>query len=105
MKDIIDWVIKHWAELSAALGIGGASGFTAKKLTDKKQDAKITELEKKVGQIDKSLDQLKNDIAVNTMFDKQFREQVEREYNGIKESMTEIKSSVNSILSHLLDKK
>lgn len=104
MKDIHDWLIKHWAELAAALGIGGGSGLAAKKLTDKKQDKKISELESKVNDMEKAITQLKNDIKTNTMFDKQFRDQMEREYNGIKEDMKEVKRGLEQILGHLLNK-
>ncbi len=105
MTDFLNWFIKHWAELAAALGLGGGSGLLAKKMTDKKQDKKISDLEKKVNSLNEDMLQLKNDIKTNTMFDKQFREQVEKEYNGIKEGMREIKEGLQLLTNHLLNKK
>ncbi len=96
--EILNWIIKHWPELAAAVGIGGGSGLAAKKLTDKKQDGKIADLETKVNDMDKALTKLKTDIETNTKFDKQFREQVEG-------SMQEIKTQLNQILGHLLNTK
>ena len=104
MKDIFEWFVKHWPELFGSLTLGGGGAFGVKKLTDKKQDAKIKQLENKVGDMEKEVTQLKNDISVNTMFDKQFREQVEREYTGIKEGMKEIKESLQLLTNHLLNK-
>lgn len=96
--EILNWVIKHWPELAAAIGIGGGSGFAAKKLTDKKQDGKISELETKVNALDKTLTKVQSDIETNTKFDKQFRDQVEA-------SMTEVKTRLDQILGHLLNNK
>ena len=103
--DILNWIVKHWPEFAAALGIGGGSGLAAKKLTDKRQDKKISALEKKVNDMDKTITQLKNDIKTNTMLDKQFRDQMEQEYNGIKEDMKEVKRGLEQILGHLLNQK
>ena len=104
MKDLLNWIIAHWAELTAALGTGGAGALGAKKLADRKQDDKINELQKKINALEKEMAQLKNDISTNTMFDKQFREQVEKDYKGIKNEMGEIKDRLNQILEHLLNK-
>ena len=105
MIEFLNWVTKHWAELAAALGLGGGSGFLAKKITDKEQDRKISYLEDKLESMEKHLIQLENDVKTNTMFDKQFREQMEREYGIIKEGMKEVKGSLKQILGHLLDNK
>lgn len=104
MQDFLNYIIKHWPELAAAIGIGGGSGFAAKKLTDKNQDKKISYLETKVDSMDKQLTQLKNDINTNTLFDKQFREQMEKEYSIIKDDIREVKGNLKQILGHLLSK-
>lgn len=105
MIEVLNWVSKHWAELTTALGVGGGGGFVAKKITDRKQDKKISYLEDKLNSMDKQLIQLENDVKTNTMFDKQFRDQMEREYNVIKEGMKGVKDDLKQILGHLLDKK
>lgn len=98
MDSLINWISAHWAELLTALGLGGGSGLAAKKLADKKQDAKIEVLEKEVSK-------LKIDMHTNTLYDEQFRQQVERDYLAIKEDMREVKGRLEQILNHLLSKK
>ena len=95
--DLLNWIAKHWAEFAAALGIGGSSGLLAKKFTDKKQDKKINSLEKKVNS-------LESDIKTNTQFDKQFREQMGADYNGIKEEIGKINGRLDQILILLVKK-
>lgn len=105
MIDIVNWVVKHWPELAAAFGIGGGSGFAAKKFADRKQIENIDVLEKNVKAMNEEISQLKHDVVVNTMFDKQFRDQVEKDYHAIKDDMKEVKRSLEQILNHLLNKK
>lgn len=96
--DIVEWCTKYWGELITAIGIGGSSGFAAKRLTNKRRDRRIKSLENKIEDFDKSLLQIKKDIETNTLFDKQFRNQVEA-------SMVEVKARLDQILGHLLNTK
>lgn len=102
--EIYNWIIKHWPELVAALGLGGGGGIASKKLTDKQQDKKISELEKQIHGMKKDAVNLKHDVTTNTLLDQQFREQMAREYNSIQGDISEVKTSVNNILTHLLSK-
>ena len=105
MTEIVSWLTANWGDVAAYIGIGGGSGIAAKKFTDKKQDTKIGGLENKILAIDKELIKIKGDIEKNTQFDKQFREQTEKEYHGIKKDMDDIKRGVDRILGHLLNSK
>ena len=111
-----NWILKHWIELAALLGIGGGSGLAGSKLMgknqdrliadiDEKQNKKIAEVEGKIADIDKALMEVKNDIATNTLFDKQFREQMEKDRQALQASMNDIKGNVDRILNHLLNAK
>lgn len=105
MDTVLIWLGNHWAELLAAFGVGSGGGLAAKKIADKKQDAQIATLEKNVLFMDKEITQLKNDVKTNTAFDKQFRDQVEREHSTFKEDMKEVKGRLDQILNHLLSNK
>jgi peptidoglycan hydrolase CwlO-like protein len=96
--EFYEWILKHWAEILTALGVGSGGSFAAKKLTDKKQDAKINKLDERVGGMERKLADVEKDIETNTKFDKQFRDQVEG-------SMQEIKGQLSQILGHLLNTK
>jgi len=98
MNDLLNWIIKHWPELAAAVGVGGGGGLAAKKLTDKKQDQKISKLEERVDIMDRAILKVQSDIETNTKFDQEFRNQVES-------TMTDVKSRLDLILDHLLNKK
>jgi len=95
--DLYNWLVKHWPELLAALSLGGGGGIASKKLTDKKQDKKISDLEVKINSLEK-------DIETNTLFDKQFREQMGENYNGIKEDIRGVNGRLDQILVHLAKK-
>lgn len=104
----------------ATLGIGGGGGFVAKKMMhkkaehqgvipvkkiiDKKLENEIAELEDKFNSIEKAMIELKKDVHANTAFDKQFRDQMQREHDGVKDDMKELKKQVQQILGHLLNK-
>lgn len=105
MESILNWLAHHWTEIAAAIGGGSGSGVIVKKMVDKQQDISIKKLEGKVNTLNVDMARLRSDIDMNTAFDKQFREQVEREYNGLKESLSEVKNGVNQILGHLLNSK
>lgn len=112
MVDLLQWLTKHYPELLAAIGLGGGSGFLSKKLTDKNQDSKIKYLEddlrsanKKLSNMAKEIVQVQNDVKTNTLFDKQFREQTQREYSIIEKEMKDVKNSLDRILTHLLSHK
>jgi hypothetical protein len=103
--DVLRWVGEHYPELVGALGLGSGGGLVAKKLADRKQDRAIAGLKKKITSIDMDLVKVKNDIATNTLFDKQFRDQMRVDYKGIKEETSEIKARLETILTHLLNSK
>ncbi len=98
MKEITDWLLIHWPELVAALGIGSGSAIGTKKLIDKNQNVRLDSLESKTIEMEKAITKLETDIETNTKFDKQFREQ-------INQSMSEVKNQLDRILDHLLKSK
>ena len=100
-----EWLTQNWPELAAALGLGAGSGLATKKLADKEQDKKIQTLQDRLDELDKRTNQLENDVVTNTMFDKQLRQQMEREYSAIQGEISEVKGRLEQILNHLLNMK
>lgn len=115
VKFIIDWLLNHWGEIvGGGLLAGGSSGATKlvsvrnqnKRISeiDKKQDKRLSKIETELLAMEKQVAKLKTDIETNTRFDKQFREQMEKEYNHVKETMNDVKSRLDQIMNHLLNK-
>lgn len=100
--DILKWALDNWPTVVATLGIGGGGGIAAKKITDKKQDAKISKIEKRISELEKTVANLEKDVQTNTLFDNQFREQMKDEYNGIKAEIKGVKATLEKILFELL---
>jgi hypothetical protein len=105
MHDLLKWLETHWTELLSYLGLGGGSGFLAKKLVDKAQDQKIKSLEHRIGMSEADIVKLKSDIEINTLFDKDFRVQVADRQSELKEDMKEVKGRLDQIFNHLLNQK
>lgn len=102
--ELFKWILDNWEQILAILGVTGGSGLITKLIIDKNQNKKIQDIEGKIISMEKEIAQLKNDIETNTMFDNQFRQQVEKEYNSIKEAIKEIKDSLSQLMAHLLNK-
>lgn len=104
MDNITEWLVEHWPELAAALGVGGGGGLIGKKLTDSTQDKKIKEMETILNLHDKKISKMALDIDINSRFDEQFREQVDKDRTQILETLKEIKASQSQMIDHLLSK-
>lgn len=105
--DFLNWIMKHWPELAANLGIVGSGGLAVKKMTsniDKKQDEKISKLENRLNDTDKKMVQLKSDIETNAKLDSQFREQTQQMHKSLENGIKDVKKSLETITAHLLNK-
>lgn len=94
----MEWIKEHWAEILTFLGFGSGGVAAGKHLVDKEQD-------KRIGDLEKVTQELKNQLELNTRFDKQFREEFKEfktdtkdELKGIREEQT---SSFNQIIEIL----
>jgi chromosome segregation ATPase len=116
-QDAVDWVVSHWESILGFLGVGGGGHAIGKKLADKKHDTEIKTLKEQFNEISKKFDDvnqevktlekdinsLNRDVAINTAYDKQFREQMEKQHSGFREDLKEVKGSLQQILNHLLN--
>lgn len=100
-----DWLELHWIEILTTIGIGGGSGLAGNKLSDKKRDDKIDELKLEVDENKRNIQEMKADINTNTLFDKQFRDQMKDERKEIKDSLKELKEAQSKMFDYLLNNK
>ena len=111
MENIIEWLVNHWPELAAALGIGGGGGLISKKLIDSKQDDKIESIktmlnshQSKINMLERKLIKIGIDVETNSKFDFQFREQVDKDRSQILDTLKEIKEAQSKMIDYLLNK-
>lgn len=76
MDQFVNWLSLHWAELLAYLGLGAGGAAGAQKLRDKNQDVKLkkhsdtlTEIDKRLNEMDKLIVKVQNDLALNQQAD------------------------------------
>ena len=66
MESVLNWVSDNWGALLGSLSLGGGGSILGKKLTDKKQNERIKEVEDRVSALETGL-------KVNEAQDEEFR--------------------------------
>lgn len=89
-----NWLSSHIPEILGVAGVGGGSGLLGKKLIDKEQSKKITELEGKVEVHDKLIMELQAEIKSNTLLDEAFRTQISDQNKQINSKIDELGRSI-----------
>ena len=107
----IDWMIKHWEEVLAFVGIGTGSGIAGTKLIDRQQNASIKKLEErmeiaesKILDVEKSQISIVEKLATNTILDKQLRIELQEHRNQLNSDLSDIKSSIRDLTKYLMNK-
>lgn len=104
LKDITpDNLWQTLATLAGALGAGSGGHFLAKKLIDKQQYTKIKKLEQKTDEMDVRLTRVENEVEVNFKFDKQFRDQYEKDQSILQDSLKEIKNNQKEMHKYIIE--
>ncbi len=87
---ILDWLIANWEALAATLGVGGAGWIGGKKALDKRQDAAIEDIHKRLDEMDALIKTVQTELAMNQQADLSSREFINERLNqmhGIQEKM------------------
>jgi chromosome segregation ATPase len=73
---ILDWLIANWEALAATLGVGGAGWIGGKKALDKRQDAAIEDIHKRLDEMDALIKTVQNELAMNQQADLSSRDRI-----------------------------
>jgi uncharacterized protein HemX len=73
---ILDWLIANWEALAATLGVGGAGWIGGKKALDKRQDAAIEDIHKRLDEMDALIKTVQNELAMNQQADVSSRDRI-----------------------------
>lgn len=82
----MEWINDHipfLGKVLTALGVGGGSGWLTKKWIDKRQNEKIQVLEDRMDSAENRIGEVEKDLEINTKFDKQFREDINKRFDRI----------------------
>jgi hypothetical protein len=85
---ILDWFIANWEALAATLGVGGAGWIGGKKALDKRQDAAIEDIHKRLDEMDVLIRTVQNEQALNLQADISRSERINEKLNKV-ETMQE----------------
>ena len=106
MNEIVSWLTAHWGELLAYIGLGAGGAVGAQKLRDKDQDIKlkkhsdaISEIDKRLDQMDKLIVKVQNELAMNLQADQNRGDRMEEILADIKEGQKEMRTILMDILT------
>lgn len=113
MEDLLNWVSIHWAELLAAVGVGGGGGVIGKKLTYARQNSRITDVENKITDMEKQINgvsaeltaqnfvlvEIKSELDANTKFDKQLRDDLKEHRTALNQRLTNIEELIRNLIA------
>lgn len=107
--NLMDWLSENYPSVLATLGIGGGSGLLGKKLVDREQNKKISELQKamesnksRIEATEKALINIQNEIHTNTEFDKQLREEFKEHRSELNRRLTALETGQGKILDYII---
>lgn len=86
-----DWLINHWQEIAAYLGIGTSSGVLSKKYLDKKQNKVLKTHSYRLAKIE-------NELKLNRSRDNDLRKEVENNRKQMEHWLDRVEQKIDKIL-------
>jgi hypothetical protein len=103
--DFYKWLTTNIEIIAATIATAFGGGYMGKKFKDKEQDERIKVIASKVNKMESRMITAENEIKINTLFDKQFREDSKEFRETVNTMFSEIKLKQEKIYDYLLNEK
>ena len=101
---ILQWIQNNWHWILSAIGVGGGSGIAGHKMIDKKQDKRLSLLERSTASHTKDLNAIKENLSTHKEAIADVKKDLEFNHSrdqDTKEYIKEFKAEVNTRFSKM----